>query len=275
MKIFRKRYSTKAAPKVRLVDMMPYKPDGPLKCDQRIVEAARISYGKTTSNVKRDKQLVRYLVRKRHTSPLEMVEFVFHVKAPLFVVQQWLRHRTFSYNQISARYTQINHEFYVPPQDDVRGQSTVNHQGSSGLVNRETAEAFAEICKADTPYNLYEQFLEDGVAREQARMILPQNMMTEFFVKGNLHNWLHFIKLRKSGDAQSEIREYAQEIYDHISHWCPVSTKAFEEYVLESMTLSKREIEAIRSDTIIIDRSKGEQRDFMKKLKRLNLMSHE
>ena len=286
---------------IRLIDKMPSNPldassgtlDAPIGkkhpvalksredlsvCDQAIVDAARISYAFKSPrdlsatdmerNSARDRQLLRYLMRHDHSSPFEMVEFKFHVKAPLFVMRQWYRHRTFSYNEISARYTEVKEQFYTP--DDLRVQSSNNLQSSEGsLGNAGIITDFSDLCN-NGRYPDYKKFIDADVPREQARMILQQNMMSEFFVKGNLSNWLRFVRLRASSDAQKEIRDYAVRIAEILEAECPVTMEAFRDYVLNAVTLTGPEISALQ-DHQTIHGSKGEKADFKKKMKTLGL----
>lgn len=225
---------------VKVVDCMPRE-----NCDKRIVNSARISYGykKSEKFTAKDKNLLYFLMENQHTSPFEMVEFLFHIKAPLFVARQWFRHRTFSYNEISARYTTVEPEFFIPR--EIRCQSEENFQQSGGIL-KEGSKEFIQICKEDSEaaYKKYLESLKNGVPREQARILLPQNMMTEFYCKGNLHNWLRFIRLRNSKEAQSEIKDYAMVIEELIREKCPFSLDAYRDFN-NGVTFSQSELEAI------------------------------
>ena len=287
----RRHYGTTALKQgfVKLVDVMPsrYK-STKLKCDEAIVQAARISYDghHDVLTDAQDARLINYLMRHNHSSPLEMVEFKFHVRAPIFVLRQWFRHRTFSYNEISARYTRVTTDtsrvdtVYVP--EVVRVQSDNNAQSSEGQhTDPDVVARFQVACCADAALDTYERSLEEGVPREQARMVLPQNMMSEIFVKGNLKNWLHFIRLRTSPGAQHEIRVYADQIASHVKDHCPVSYRAFETYQLHAITFSKKEQRALADvvETALDKRTlmswaaksphlkSGERRELMAKLK--------
>jgi thymidylate synthase (FAD) len=231
---------------IRLVDCMPKE-----NCDKRIVNSARISYGHNKSKefTDKDKKLLFFLMENRHTSPFEMVEFLFHVKAPIFVARQWFRHRTFSYNEVSARYTTVDSDFFVP--DNVRVQSEKNFQQSYGSSNSLISNHFLNACNIESSilHKKYETFVEIGVPREQARIILPQNTITEFYCKGNLHNWLNFINLRDSDEAQEEIRVYAKEIKKIIGEKCPVSMEAYEDY-RNGVSFSASELRVMNGETV-------------------------
>lgn len=222
---------------VRLVDW--------LGGDDRIVQAARVSYGKGTKTKREDAALIDYLVRHRHTSPLEQVVFTFHIKLPLFVFGQLVRHRTASLNAKSARYSIMEDEFYIP--ENFRTQDSYNKQGSGpdiveedGLVN-----TLEDLCK--TAHSHYEGFLRAGVSREQARMILPQNLYTEVYWTQNLHNLLHLLKLRLDKHAQWEIREYAKVIYHIVREVVPNVISSWENHALNSVSLSAKEVEVLRN----------------------------
>jgi thymidylate synthase (FAD) len=201
--------------------------------DAQIVRAARVSYGKGTKTVRDDEKLIRYLIKNEHWSPFEMVEFKFHVKAPIFVARQWFRHRTGSVNEISGRYSVLEDEFYIP--EKWRLQDTKNRQGSQGeldeLTNEYATDAYTEAL--DYAYKAYEALLSAGVAREMARMVLPLSTYTQFYWKQDLRNLLHFLKLRLDEHAQWEIREYAKAILSLIEPLVPVTVKAWKEIVLE------------------------------------------
>lgn len=220
---------------VRLVDAMGD--------DRRIVQAARVSYGEGTKTVREDAALIDYLMRHRHTSPFEMVEFTFHVKAPIFVARQWFRHRTASVNEISARYSVLKNEFYEPEPSELRAQSKLNKQVGEGSLPPEQAEQAARaLAQAQREaYERYQELLRAGVAREQARSVLPVGVYTEFYWKQDLHNLLHFLKLRLDHHAQAEIRAYAQAIAWFVAARVPLVWRSFEEHVLDARTLSASE----------------------------------
>ncbi|MEZ0348272.1 MAG: FAD-dependent thymidylate synthase [Thermus sp.] len=220
---------------VRLVDVMGD--------DGAIVQAARVSYGAGTKTVREDAALIDYLMRHRHTSPFEMVEFKFHVKAPLFVVRQWFRHRTASVNEVSGRYSVLKDEFYEPAA--FRRQARRNKQGSEGELEDEEARALLQEAE-EKAYQAYERLLEKGVAREMARMVLPLNLYTEFYWKQDLHNLFHFLKLRLAPEAQWEIRQYAQAIAELVKAHVPLAWRSYEEHVLHGASLSRTELAALR-----------------------------
>lgn len=262
---------------VRLVDCMPRViPSGneKLRCDFAIAEAARVSYGEGTKGYENDKRLIRYLLRNKHTSPFEMVKFKFHLKLPIFVQRQLIRHRTANVNEISGRYTKIEDEFYVP--DTIRGQSADNKQGSS--ENFEVSDELRDIYnsymdKNKETYNLYEQLIENGVAKELSRICLPQNIYTELYWCIDLHNLLHFLKLRNSAHAQFEIRMYAKALQEIVKQLCPVTIEAYTEFFEGSITLSTKELSLVRdylNDASIIKgkfSTKREETEFIDKMK--------
>ncbi|WP_117238313.1 FAD-dependent thymidylate synthase [Thermus sediminis] len=211
--------------------------------DAAIVQAARVSYGEGTKTVREDKALIDYLMRHRHTSPFEMVEFKFHVKAPLFVVRQWFRHRTASVNEISGRYSVLKEEFYEPPA--WRRQAKRNKQGSEGLLADEEASLLLKEVEANA-YQAYRALLAKGVAREMARMVLPLNLYTEFYWKQDLHNLFGFLKLRLAPEAQWEIRQYAKAIAEIVKARVPLAWGSFEEHALHGANLSRTELGALR-----------------------------
>ena len=226
---------------VRLVDCMGD--------DAAIVQAARVSYGKGTKSVSEDKGLIRYLMRHRHTSPFEMVEFKFHIKLPIFVARQWIRHRTANVNEYSGRYSEMKDEFYIPDIEQLRTQSEVNKQGrSSELLPEETAKVIANQYKEtqDRLFNEYSELLETELARELARINLPLSNYTEWYWKIDLHNLFHFLKLRMDVHAQYEIRVYADVMADIVRQILPLAYSAFEDYLLNGVSFSGPELNAIK-----------------------------
>ena len=217
--------------------------------DAAIVQAARVSYGRGTKSVRDDRGLIRYLMRHRHTTPFEMVEFKFLVRLPIYVARQWVRHRTASLNEYSARYSVIPDEFDLPPVDDIREQSTVNRQGRGEALPPAVAEEFQKNLDrvSRTAYAVYTHALEAGVARETARLVLPLAYYTEWYWKIDLHNLFHFLSLRLDPHAQEEIRRYAAVIAAIVKVVCPVAYEAFEDFTLDAMTLSRREEKALRA----------------------------
>ena len=189
--------------------------------DAAIVQAARVSYGDGTKTLREDEGLIRYLWRNKHTSPFEMCEIKLHCKMPIFVARQWVRHRTASINEVSARYSVLSEEFYVPEQ--FKTQDTKNRQGSAGdldrALNTRMREELAARCR--DAYREYEFALSNGVSRELARMVLPVNFYTEWYWKIDLHNLLHFLTLRCDAHAQAEIRAYADVIAEIVKLWVP------------------------------------------------------
>ena len=247
---------------VRLVDHMPRE-----NLDNSIVQSARVSYGDGTTTSRGDTGLIRYLMRHWHTTPFEMVEFKFHIKMPLYIARQHLRHRTASVNELSARYSVVPKEYYNP--ETLRGQSEVNHQGSEGEVAIPEEKRTAVSHHLEHSFELYEDLLENGCCREQARGNLPQSTYTEFYWKINLHNLMHYLQLRMDSHAQKEIREYANAIYTLVEPLVPITMKAFTDFRVNAMHLSGPEIESLKTGTII--KSPGERREFIEKLERLGL----
>ncbi len=220
--------------------------------DSSIVQAARVSYGAGTKKAREDEGLIRYLMRHRHTTPFEMCEVKFHVKLPMFVARQWIRHRTANVNEYSARYSILDREFYIPDRSHLASQSSANAQGREELLPEEEANRTLAILKADSSaaYDHYEQMLSQdgqvGLARELARMNLPSNIYTQWYWKIDLHNLLHFILLRGDSHAQFEIRAYAETIGWIVQKWVPMTWRAFEDYQLNGATLSYSQVECIR-----------------------------
>jgi thymidylate synthase (FAD) len=235
---------------VRLVDVMGN--------DSSIVQAARVSYGAGTKSVRDDEALINYLLGHWHTTPFEMPVIRLHIKCPIFVARQWFRHRMASYNEESARYSEMSECWYTPAQ--FRAQDTVNKQGSAGTLGDGDFQFMAQKLYREShelAWETYQQLLSFGVAREQARAVLPLSMYTEFYVQMNLHNLLHFLRLRLDSHAQYEIRVYAEKIAEIVKLWVPVTWKAFENFRLYSMTLSGEEIAimqvSLRDSECILD----------------------
>ena len=210
--------------------------------DASIVQAARVSYGAGTKTPSNDTALIRYLLRNKHTTPFEMVEFKFRIKCPIFVARQHMRHRTASINEISARYSVIEDEYYTPT--PFRKQSVDNKQGSDGFIdaqfNKEITERYTYLCR--DAFNVYNLMLENGVSRELARCILPQSTMTHFYWKINLHNLFHYLRLRMDSHAQWEIQELARMIFTHVQKKVPIAAQAFQDYCVDTVTFSKCDI---------------------------------
>ena len=220
---------------VRLVDCMGG--------DDAIVQAARVSYGKGTSKVSQDRGLIRYLMRHRHTTPFEMVEFKFHCKMPIFVARQWVRHRTANINEYSLRYSEARDEFYYPDPKHIEFQSALNMQGRMGEVSdnlkQKVQDYFKEI--SERSFEIYSELNSAGVARELARAILPVNLYTEWYWKNDLHNLLHFIGLRSDDHAQYEIRVFSDAMAKSVKAAAPFAWEAYQDYVIEGMRFSKIE----------------------------------
>ncbi len=258
---------------VRLVDVMGD--------DASIVQAARVSYGSGTKKVHEDRGLIRYLMRHWHTTPFEMVEFKFHVKLPIFVARQWIRHRTANVNEYSGRYSEMKDEFYVPALDQVRAQSVNNKQGredeafDTDLANRITEGM--RVSQEDM-YGKYQELLATGLAREIARINLPVSNYTEWYWKIDLHNLFHFLRLRLDAHAQYEIRVYAQAIASIVQQIVPIAWEAFEDYMLSAERFTRLELRvlaelldtsAVTEELLASHGLKGrEAREFLDKLGR-------
>ena len=225
--------------------------------DAAICQAARVSYGKGTKSVQNDAGLIRYLMRHWHSTPFEMCEIKLHVKLPVFVARQWIRHRTANVNEYSARYSILDREFYIPEPDALAAQSVVNNQGRGETLEGAEAARVLEILKADSnrAYDHYEQMISDttpegggqsGLARELARMNLPANIYTQWYWKVDLHNLFHFLRLRADAHAQYEIRVYADAICEMVKDWVPAAYGAFEDYRMGGAQLSGKGVECIR-----------------------------
>lgn len=227
--------------------------------DAAIVQAARVSYGRGTRRVSEDRGLVRYLMRHGHTTPFEMCEIKLHVKLPIFVARQWIRHRTANVNEYSARYSILDREFYIPDADQIAPQSSVNKQGRSEASDIDSAEAVRALLREDSEkaYSHYLWMLNDegsaghdpnraGVARELARIGLGLNTYTQWYWKVDLHNLLRFLRLRTDPHAQFEIRAYADVILDVVRQWVPMTHEAFLEYQMGAFSLSASALQLVR-----------------------------
>ncbi len=257
---------------VALVDVMPRLVPQDKTADFAIVQAARVSYGQGTKQVSEDRGLIRYLARHQHTTPFEMVEFKFHHVMPIFIARQWIRHRTASVNEYSARYSVVPDRFYHPNMDAVRRQSVTNRQGGEQPIDDLTAAEFlAYLDKAEALYADYEKLVEKGVAREMARVGLPLSIYTEWYWKIDLHNLLHFLALRMDEHAQREIRDYAGAMFALIQPIVPIAAEAFVDYDFGSMHLTRLEIEAIRTGKPLAADNKRENAEWEAKKKRLGL----
>jgi len=212
---------------VRLVDSMGN--------DASIVQAARVSYGDGTKTQREDEKLIDYLMRNRHTSPFEMVAFKFHVKLPIFVARQWIRHRTGSFNEVSARYSVLPEEFYIPNEEDITTQDVKNRQGRTvEQVADANAARFIIEQHSRMAYTTYQHLLEMGVARELARMVLPLNIYTEWYWQVNLKNLLDFLRLRLDPHAQKEFRDYGKAILKLIAPSVPVTIESWKRHYLNA-----------------------------------------
>nr|WP_283254921.1 FAD-dependent thymidylate synthase [Marivita sp. GX14005] len=220
--------------------------------DSAICQAARVSYGKGTKSVQNDEGLIRYLMRHWHSTPFEMCEIKLHVKLPVFVARQWIRHRTANVNEYSARYSILDREFYIPEPEHLAAQSVVNNQGRGEALGGEEADRVLRHLREDAMrcYDHYEQMIDQdgqqGLARELARMNLPANIYTQWYWKVDLHNLLHFLRLRADSHAQYEIRVYADEICRIVSDWVPFAYRAFEDYRMGGAQLSKTGLDCVR-----------------------------
>lgn len=260
---------------VRLVDVMGD--------DAAIVQAARVSYGAGTKAVSEDRALIRYLMRHKHMTPFEMCEVKFHIKLPIFVARQWIRHRTASVNELSGRYSIIPDDYYVPDVGQVCEQSKDNKQGRGEAFGEDYAEDLVRYMSnaSEHAFREYQGFLKLGMARELSRTVLPLSTYTEWYWKTDLRNLLGFLKLRLDTHAQYEIRVYAKAIADMVADWCPMAWEAFVDYDLKAVTFSRQEVEFIRariaadglpvpteqSLTVTTDLSKREIAEFLVKLR--------
>jgi len=216
--------------------------------DQRIVQAARVSYGDGTKSVREDKGLIDYLMRNLHTSPFEQVSFTFHVKMPIFIARQVVRHRTAKLNEISGRYSIIKDEFYVPDESRMLKQSSDNKQGSSLDLIDNPADHIEQMQNEHSfLYANYEDYLESGMAKELARINLPLSTYTEWYWTIDAHNLFHFLKLRLDPHAQYEVRVFAQAKYDLIKPIVPYACESFERHILNGKKFSQDEMEIIRT----------------------------
>jgi len=238
---------------VRLVDYMGG--------DASVVQGARVSYGKGTRSVSDDRNLIRYLMRHRHTTPFELCVAKFHVRAPIFVTRQWFRHRTASINEYSARYSVLEREFYFPQPQDMAAQSATNRQGRADSLPPAEAEAALALLREDASraYDHYLHLLNEdeegrvldesrtGLARELARMNLPINVLTQFYWQANLWNLLHFLKLRADPHAQMEIRAYAEAMLEIVQAWVPTVFEAFADYMRDAVNISGPAMKVLRA----------------------------
>ena len=230
--------------------------------DSSVVQAARVSYGSGTKKVNADKGLINYLIAHRHTTPLEMCEIKFHIKLPIFIARQWIRHRTASVNEYSARYSIMEDEFYIPKRENLAAQSKINHQGrdEDGTLTKEEQDRVLELLKEDSKKG-YDDYLEminqdesgnkvdeskDGLARELARMNISLNCYTQWYWKIDLHNLMHFLNLRADSHAQYEIRVYAEIMLDMVKKWVPHCYEAFVKHRRYGKDLSGPALAAVK-----------------------------
>jgi len=258
---------------VRLIDVMGD--------DNAIVQAARVSYGSGTKKVHEDRGLIRYLMRHLHTTPFEMVEFKFHVKLPIFVARQWIRHRTANVNEYSGRYSEMKDEFYVPDPEQIRAQSATNKQGRADeSFAAEESERIRTTMRTtqENLYGEYQDLLETNLAREIARINLPVSNYTEWYWKIDLHNLFHFLRLRIDAHAQYEIRVYGQAMASIVKAAVPLAYEAFEDYIVNAQKFSHQELQIIKSllpaipteeELVAQGLSGREAREFVEKLSRL------
>jgi thymidylate synthase (FAD) len=228
--------------------------------DGAIVQAARVSYGRGTRRVSEDRGLINYLMRHRHTTPFEMCEIKYHVKLPIFVARQWIRHRTANVNEYSARYSILDNEFYIPAPDHLAAQASVNRQGRGDVIEGAAAQRVLDLLRndAERAYAGYTALLNEdasgaptdpswpGLARELARMNLSLNFYTQWYWKTDLHNLLHFLSLRADPHAQYEIRAYADAMLATVERWVPMVYDAFLEYRMNTALISASGLAVIR-----------------------------
>jgi len=228
--------------------------------DAAVVQAARVSYGKGTKKISDDAGLINYLLRHRHTTPFEMCEIKYHVKLPIFVARQWIRHRTANVNEYSARYSVLDCEFYVPEEDDLAAQSSSNRQGRGNILSGKEAKRVLDILREDAKMT-YDHYIEmlneseegniidvskEGLARELARMNLTLSTYTQWYWKTDLHNLLNFLSLRADTHAQYEIRVYADAMMETLRRWCPITFQSFSDHRVEGVTLSGKAIKVVK-----------------------------
>jgi thymidylate synthase (FAD) len=228
--------------------------------DAAIVQSARVSYGRGTRAANEDRGLIRYLMRHRHSTPFEMCEIKFHVKLPIFVARQWIRHRTANVNEYSARYSILDREFYIPAPEKLAAQSAMNRQGRGQILEGEEAARVLDLLRGDATRS-YDHYLEmlnenaegapvdpgrQGLARELARMNLTLNTYTQWYWKTDLHNLFHFLSLRADPHAQYEIRAYAEPMLDMVQAWVPIAAAAFRDYRLGAVTFSAQMLAILR-----------------------------
>ncbi|GAB5387598.1 MAG: FAD-dependent thymidylate synthase [Alphaproteobacteria bacterium] len=221
--------------------------------DEAVVQAARVSYGKGTKHGSSDRGLIRYLMRHRHSTPFEMCEIKFHIKLPIFIARQWIRHRTANVNEYSARYSILDREFYIPAPEQMAQQSQINNQGRGELLSKAQAAEVMSLLRDDAErcHDHYQALLSDdpdqpGIARELARMNLTLNTYTQWYWKIDLHNLMHFLRLRADSHAQYEIRAYADVMTDIMARWVPHTHEAFLDYRSGAVNFSAAALDVLR-----------------------------
>lgn len=228
--------------------------------DNAVVQAARVSYGRGTKKVNEDQGLINYLLRHWHSTPFEMCEIKFHVKLPIFVARQWIRHRTANVNEYSARYSILDNEFYIPSHEHLAVQSSTNRQGRGEILTGPDADRILTMLREDSlqAYRHYQDMLNEdengnsmvpdrpGLARELARMNLPVNFYTQWYWKVDLHNLMNFLNLRADPHAQFEIRAYADAMIQVLEKWVPMTAEAFHNYRKGSVQLSAKAMEVVK-----------------------------
>jgi thymidylate synthase (FAD) len=266
---------------VALIDAMPRLVPQGQTADAAIVQAARVSYGQGTKKVNEDRGLIRYLLRHRHTTPFEMLEFKFHVSMPIFVARQWIRHRTANVNEYSGRYSIMPDHFYRPSVEEVRKQSRSNRQGGEEVFVKKAAEGRSDgaaegeadqgyrtaadfvkyLEEAEALYGRYSKLAEEGVSRELARIGLPVSVYTQWYWKCDLHNILRFLSLRMDSHAQAEIRVYAEAMHALLEPIVPVTMEAWRDYELEAVRLTRLEVEALRAGGVELGSDNKRERE--------------
>jgi thymidylate synthase (FAD) len=219
--------------------------------DAAVVQAARVSYGRGTRKTTEDEGLIRYLMRHHHSTPFEMCEIKYHVKLPIFVARQWIRHRTANVNEYSARYSIMDKDYYLPAPENLATQSSDNRQGRGEILDAATAASVLTLLRddAEQTYAHYEDMLDEngiGLARELARMNLTLNTYTQWYWKTDLHNLFHFLHLRADSHAQYEIRVYAEAMLQTVQAWVPLCYAAFRDYRLGAVTFSAKMLDTLK-----------------------------
>ncbi|HIK66375.1 MAG TPA: FAD-dependent thymidylate synthase [Flavobacteriales bacterium] len=240
--------------------------------DEEVENSARISYGEGTRKVSKTRNLIRYLMRHKHTSPFEMCEVKFHIKLPIFVMRQLVRHRTANLNEYSGRYSVMSDEFYLPQGDYLQKQSSTNNQGRDEVLPKKGMLQFEFNRIYDGASTAYQVLLEEDLSRELARVLLPVANYTECIWKIDLHNFFHFVRLRSDSHAQREIKDFSDAMYELVKPKFPLCCEAFEDYVRDAVTFSKKEMEVIRDMRQLwtigkYGLSEREQTEFLEKIK--------